>query len=339
VEKIHMVASGQLERLSRRRRQYRRSEITAIAADVDNFTYGYTTINGYDPDRDIMDIIPPVLDGEVVDALPFPPDTATHDDAQQRPLMALVEPQQGQHTPPPPPLSDECSYCHGAGYVRADVPYGHPQFGKAVMCGCKTNQIRKKNFRHLRALSGLDALDFFQRENFENFDAKQPDVENAFWASMWFADQPTGWLVLAGPNGCGKTHLAVSVAKEQLSQGAAVLFLVVADLLDHLRSAFASTAAIPYDELFQQIRDVELLVLDDLGAENGTGWAQEKLFQLLNYRYNAKLATVITTNQEYLEGIEARLRSRLMDRRLVKMVVMHQAQDFRPMLNPEDNDV
>ena len=83
-----------------------------------------------------------------------------------------------------------------------------------------------------------------------------------------------------------------------------------------------------YDDEFKKMREAEVLILDDLGAEQSTPWANEKLFQLLNYRYNARLSTVFTTNQVGLEGIAPRLRSRMRDRRLVQTVVMD-APDFR----------
>jgi len=130
-------------------------------------------------------------------------------------------------------------------------------------------------------------------------------------------------------NGCGKTHLAVAIAKRCLEDGLTVLFAVVPDLLDHLRAAFAPTVEETFDEEFARMREVDVLILDDLGSEQSTGWATEKLFQLLNYRYNARLATVFTTNKINLEGIDPRLRSRLSDRRLVRTVNLVDAQDFR----------
>jgi DNA replication protein DnaC len=58
-----------------------------------------------------------------------------------------------------------------------------------------------------------------------------------------------------------------------------------------------------------------LLVLDDLGTQSMTPWVREKLYQLFNYRYNAKLPTVITT-ADTLDEIDPRIRSRMLDRRL-----------------------
>jgi DNA replication protein DnaC len=67
--------------------------------------------------------------------------------------------------------------------------------------------------------------------------------------------------------------------------------------------------------VFEDVRNAPLLILDDLGAQSTTPWAQEKLFQILNHRYNASLATVITTNVP-LEQHERRICSRMLDQRL-----------------------
>ena len=63
------------------------------------------------------------------------------------------------------------------------------------------------------------------------------------------------------------------------------------------------------------MRRAWLLVLDDLGAQSTTAWAQEKLFQLLNYRYNAKLPTIVTMSLslEELEEAMPRLFTRMLD--------------------------
>ena len=73
------------------------------------------------------------------------------------------------------------------------------------------------------------------------------------------------------------------------------LFITVPDLLDSLRFAYQSTEA-TFEQRFEQIRQAPLLVLDDFGTQNATAWAQEKLFQIINYRYINRLPLVITTN-------------------------------------------
>jgi len=95
------------------------------------------------------------------------------------------------------------------------------------------------------------------------------------------------------------------------------MFETVPDLLDRLRASYAPNSPVSYDEHFEMVRTVEMLILDDFGTQNATPWAAEKLYQLLNYRYNAELPTVITTNQSISE-MEPRLASRLGDRHLVR---------------------
>jgi DNA replication protein DnaC len=85
---------------------------------------------------------------------------------------------------------------------------------------------------------------------------------------------------------------------------------VVPDFLDHLRSTFSPDSKISYDRYFEGVKNAPLLVLDDLGKQSTSSWANEKLYQIINHRYNAKLPTVITTNcstDELGEAIAARL--------------------------------
>ena len=104
------------------------------------------------------------------------------------------------------------------------------------------------------------------------------------------------------------------------------LFLTVPDLLDTLRFAYDDPTA-TFEGRFDDIRNAGLLVLDDFGTQNATNWAQEKLFQIINYRYINRLPTVVTTNL-MLDQIEGRIRSRLEDPELVSLVRIL-ASDYR----------
>lgn len=225
-----------------------------------------------------------------------------------------------------------CPICHGAGFVRREVPLDHPDFGRAIPCECKRRETHQATLDELRHTSGITHL---AQMTFESFlpdgiglnPLKRKNLREVYERAREFAHEPRGWLLLKGGFGCGKTHLAAAIANDRLTRGESALFVVVPDLLDHLRATFAPTSRVSYDERFDSIRDAALLVLDDFGAQSATMWAQEKLFQLLNHRYNAQLPTVITTNRE-LEEIEPRLRSRFGDATLCSIVTIL-APDFR----------
>lgn len=237
-------------------------------------------------------------------------------------------------TPPPPPTEQEynCTRCKDRGYLRANVPYGDPMFGKLVECVCKRADQKVHTQQKLLSMSGIIRYSRYRDASFATFNRKVPGktVKSAYANAKTFADEPEGWLVLVGPCGCGKTHLAVSIAKERLAAGDTVLVQTVPDLLDHLRDAFDPGANTTYNALFEQMKTVDILILDDYGAENTTAWAREKLFQILNYRYNTMAPTVITTN--VFATIDERIKSRLSDSELVNMIEMDDAKDYRPNL-------
>ena len=215
-----------------------------------------------------------------------------------------------------------CPICSGAGYVWLDVPLGHPRFGQAVPCVCKRQEIREKRLARLRQAGNLEHVQQMTFDSFRIAENLSPEVafslQDALTMAREFAAQASGWVVFTGPYGCGKTHLAAAIANYRVEHSLPVLFVVVPDLLDDLRASYAPQSPITYDEQFDQIRNVELLILDDLGTQNATPWAAEKLYQILNYRYNAELPTVVTTNQS-LDRMDPRLASRLGDQDLVKM--------------------
>lgn len=237
-----------------------------------------------------------------------------------------------------------CPYCGGAGYVRLDVPVGHPSFGQPVPCRCKERELEERHRleeeRRLIELDRFFSLKPFSEKTFATFNPNALGASEAYNAARKFADDPDGaqnrWLVLMGAPGTGKTHLAAAIANHRLAVGSSVFFAVVPDLLDHLRSAFAPSSEVPYNEMFETIREVELLVLDDLGAQNSTAWATEKLFQLINHRYNYRMPTVITTNVQAFQRLDERIASRLSDPTLSRSILI-ETSSRRPRMNPKSS--
>lgn len=204
--------------------------------------------------------------------------------------------------------NNACPTCKGAGWLRLDVPLDDPRFGQMVPCACKAKELEEKKMRTLLEHSNLQAL---QDKTFDKFFASE-EQRNAYNRAREFAEHPEGWLVLLGSFGTGKTHLAAAVGNRRLELGEPAIFIVVPDLLDRLRAAFSPDSEITFDDLFESARNAPLLILDDLGTQTTTAWANEKMFQILNHRYMMKLPTVITTNVG-LEDLGDRLASRMAD--------------------------
>ena len=221
--------------------------------------------------------------------------------------------------------SNTCPECGGIGYYKESVPYGHPRFGMLIPCACKLVEREHRTAAELLVMSNLAA---FADKTFDTFDAEMRGVKRAFIKAREFARKPQGWLVLFGNYGTGKTHLASAIANELLMHNYRVLFAVVPDLLDHLRSTFGPSSEIQYDQRFELIRDAAVLILDDLGTENTTPWAREKLFQIINHRYNGRLPTVITSNRRP-EEIEPRVFSRMSDRAICEEFIIMDGDDYR----------
>lgn len=146
-------------------------------------------------------------------------------------------------------------------------------------------------------------------------------------AVLDWAEEPGGWLTLIGGTGVGKTHLAAAAANVRLVAGDSVCFAVVPELLDALRASFREDGDASFEALFARLKDVDVLILDDLGAHQATEWASEKLYQLCASRYLRRAPTLITTNVPP-ESLDPRLASRLLDSQ--RGVVHHiKAKDYR----------
>ena len=196
------------------------------------------------------------------------------------------------------------------------MPVGHPEFGQAVPCpSCRDDDespARRDSLRRYSNLGSLSNITFAATKT--EGPLADPGARrmfaDAFAQAAAYAENPQGWLVVTGPSGSGKTHLAAAVANRCIERQQTTFFIMVADLLDHLRATYAPDSQTTYDELFEQVRNVPLLVLDDLGVHSATPWAQEKLFQVVNHRHNNNLPTVVTVRGP-LPRLDESLRTRL----------------------------
>ena len=119
-------------------------------------------------------------------------------------------------------------------------------------------------------------------------------------------------LLIVGPVGTGKTHLAVGVLREAHRLGSSIAFAQVPQVLADIRAGIGRGD----EEAAKQIdmySEVSVLALDDLGSERVTDWVREQLFLIINRRYEEMLPTIITSNDS-LEGLEAHVGQRIASR-------------------------
>jgi DNA replication protein DnaC len=163
---------------------------------------------------------------------------------------------------------------------------------------CKAAELADAEQRKADVLWGQARIpQEFQEARFANF-RDVPGTGHALvlakrWANEFRRGQgPPRGLLLYGPPGAGKTHLAVAILFEGIYGGSArALFVNVPDWLNALRAAWYDGDAAPPNPSGYQ-----LIVIDDLGAEQSTDWARERIYSLINQRNQTRSPTIITTN-------------------------------------------
>ena len=174
------------------------------------------------------------------------------------------------------------------------------EFPAARVCDfCREAELVEQDERRARILlAQADIPKAYADCSFADF-AVEPGTQHAFGVcARWSADLRHGrstsrGLLLHGPEGSGKTHLAVAILKEVVyGRTMKSLFLNVPDWLNTVREAWHG------EDVDQppNPNGYELLVIDDLGAENATAWSRERIYSLINHRWQNGLYTLVTTN-------------------------------------------
>lgn len=231
-----------------------------------------------------------------------------------------------------------CAVCGGMGVIRVVDENGETardSNGQFIYrkCLCRVRAEAEHLARDLRAASGISdsVYERFTLDNWNPSAVRSPRCHPAaiLETCRRYAAHPDGWLVLMGPVGVGKTHLAYALAGELLRRAVPVYAANVPAMLAMIRAGYGDGGMLA-EQRIDQLRSIQVLVLDDWGTERATDWASETLFTVLDARYLNRLPTVVTTNLPLpkLAAKGDRLASRLMDRDLSQVVVLD-AGDYR----------
>jgi len=211
-------------------------------------------------------------------------------------------------------MAAECAICSGTGYALREDSGG---VLTSVRCGCEKERragrlLQAAGIPERYAHCTFDAVD--QQGGFQ---IHNPSHQAALdicrrWVEAFPGNPEDPDLMLVGPPGRGKTHLAVAAAKHLVEQkGVRVLFYEQRALLKALQGTFESKSGRQESDVLGPVQDCELLVLDDLGAGRTTEWAKDVLHDVISHRYNTRKHMLVTTNIPL--GDDDRRRSRAVD--------------------------
>ena len=225
----------------------------------------------------------------------------------------------------------KCEYCGAVLPFEGMRKDGKAIWFKALPCDCEESQKEQERLREQAALERLKELrkerakriqnvigetgpsKRFKLRTFGNFETS-PDNEVCYKVAKRYAerfislelekDGERNGLMITGPCGAGKTHLAAAIANALIDEQIPVIFLNTLDLLDKIKSRYDGHKGASEDSVLSVYKTVDLLVIDDLGKEQPTEWACSKIYQIINARYEELKPTIITTNYTQAELID-----------------------------------
>ena len=190
-------------------------------------------------------------------------------------------------------IEETCSKCNGTGWLQID----RDGVSGVSRCDCA------KQTRAGRLLEGAFIPERYAHCELDNFELIRSNqtIEAAKIVAEKFVDEytmsPPFGLLFMGPQGVGKTHLAVGILKRLIQEKSVVgIFRAFPELLKDIQNSWNPISQSSELSLLTPVLEAEVLVLDELGAQNPTSWVRDTLGYILNHRYNENRVTLLTTN-------------------------------------------
>ena len=227
--------------------------------------------------------------------------------------------------------STDCPICKGIGYISYDLPVGHPEFGRAYPCRCRTGE----GAQEMAKLSGLTEKERKLRLSMFTTGGR-PGTAAMLKACRSFVEDPVGILTLWGGVGNGKTMCLQAVVNELIERGVMSVYITAFDLFSHIRDAFNAQREITSESAYNRLlrfEKVRVLAIDELDKVRPTDWMLEQLTNLVDKRHRRGLdrtnGTLIAMNTDPALQDDW-IASRLMDGR--NQMVHNTDADLRPVL-------
>lgn len=183
-----------------------------------------------------------------------------------------------------------CEKCEYSGYIFNE--------NGAAPCECRLKAI---TYAHLMA-SKIPPK--YMKKTFESFKAGKKEMKENKQAAQEFAENfkpGCRGMMFTGDIGTGKTHLSIAVLKTIIERGYTGYFANVIRLLDNIKATYGTNSKEDEINVMFGPFNSDLLILDDLGAEKTSGWVMEKMYALINHRYEHDKTILVTTNMSFDE--------------------------------------
>jgi DNA replication protein DnaC len=202
----------------------------------------------------------------------------------------------------------ELGVCDGSGWIETEP-------GTAKPCACRGIKAKRAASRKLgtgipKRFRGVG----FDRQPIADMDKGLLTPVRAFIRNIDNNLEEGRGFWFFGDVGTGKTSLAMLVSKSALEAGRSVAIYSMPRLLADIKETYEDRSERSYMQLFERLCSVDLLHIDDLGAEKRTEWVLEQLYAIVNERWQEQKSMVVTTNLLDPEELRAQIGARTVSR-------------------------